>query len=72
MIIYRKGERSDTRSDSYQVFMIFGYFSMKVYNMFGYFYTSDPVRVFYICVQIFVVRFRYLNFEEKIDKLFIV
>ncbi|CAN6934551.1 unnamed protein product [Brassica oleracea] len=49
----RRGGRSDTRSGSGRVFRIFGYFGIGIENPFGYFCTSDRVRVFLVWVQLF-------------------
>ena len=66
MNIYRRGGRSDTRSGSYRVFQ---YKGIKPIHVFLHFESGSCI---YVRVQIFWVGFKYLNFEEKINKLFIV
>ena len=66
MIIYHRGERSDTRSDLYRIFQ---YKGIEPVRVFLHFESGSGI----LCSGSDIwVGFGYLNFKEKINKLFIV
>ena len=66
MIINHRGGCSDTCSGMYQIFQ---YKSIKPVRLFLHFESGYGI----LCSGSYILgRFGYLNFEEKINKLFIV